>query len=176
MTWFMRLSVQFFIYRTGRNNVQLVREKEVVPTDGEFVVVDQISVEEERVVLTEKVCWTGDDMRDNNGDDTVYGFVITGESWTNKMDVLFYTMGKEKDGLMKDYSAVVDYINVVLSSGGIVQNNVAVRGWYFFLGWTVHLFYYAGCPAKPNMYIYYSILGLSYLTSVDRGEGEARGA
>lgn len=83
---------------TGRKNVQLVREKEVVSADGEFVVVDQISVEEERVVLTEKVCWTGDDMRDNNCGGTMYEFVITGGPRTNKMDVLFYTMGKEKDG------------------------------------------------------------------------------
>lgn len=107
----------------------------------------QISVESETFVLIIEASSVGlamkqcllamKDMRDNNGGGTVYGFVTTGESWrmlsydgafqlTNKMNVLFDTMGKKKDRWMKDHSAIVDCINVALSSGGIVCKKVAV--------------------------------------------------
>ncbi|KAF8532805.1 hypothetical protein BDD12DRAFT_809643 [Trichophaea hybrida] len=140
-----------FIRMTRRNSIQLRSEKEIVSTDGEigsteeFVVVDLISVEDEKFILiveakrsslgqAMKQCLLAmKDMRDNNGGvDEVYGFVTTGESWrmisydgtfqvTNKIDLVFNTMGDEKDKWMKDYSVLVDCIHAVLSKGGIVE-------------------------------------------------------
>ena len=74
------------------------------------------------------------DMRDNNGGGTVYGFITTGDTWrmasydgafqiTEKMEILFDTMGEGKERWMKDYSVLVDCMNVALTNGGIVKND-----------------------------------------------------
>ena len=86
-----------FIHMTGRKSIQLRREKEIVSTDGEtggteeFVMVDLVSVTEEKFVLiveakrsslgqAMKQCLLAmKDMGKNNGGGTVYGFVTTGE-------------------------------------------------------------------------------------------------
>ena len=144
------------ILTTGRKILRLRSEKEIVPTDGEtgsteeFVMVDLISVKKERFILiveakrsslgqAMKQCLLAmKDMSDNNGGGEVYGFVITGKGWqmlrydgvsfqmTEEMVVLFYTMGEDKSRWMRDYSILVDYISVALSSGGIVKKNVVV--------------------------------------------------
>ncbi|KAF8533426.1 hypothetical protein BDD12DRAFT_487215 [Trichophaea hybrida] len=119
-----------FICSTGRNNVQLLREKEVVSTDGqtgsteEFVVVDLISVKEEKFILiveakrssleqAMKQCLLAmKDMRNSNGEGKVYGFVTTGEQW----QMLEYD---EKEKWMKGYSVLVDCMYTALSKGGI---------------------------------------------------------
>ncbi|KAI5839540.1 hypothetical protein DFP73DRAFT_208286 [Morchella snyderi] len=137
-----------FIRMTGRKSIQLRSEKEIVSPDGEtggmedFVMVDLISVEDEKFVLiveakrsslglAMKQCLLAmKDMRANNGGvGAVYGFVTTGESWrmisydgtfqvTNKMDVIFDTMDEEKELWMKDFSVLVDCIYAALNNGG----------------------------------------------------------
>lgn len=79
------------------------------------------------------------DMRDNNGEGKVYGFVTTGEYWqmfqydgtsfqkTNAITVIFDSMDEEKDLWMKQRSVLVDCINVALSDGGIKEKNVVVN-------------------------------------------------
>lgn len=90
------------------------------------------------------------DMKDNNsygsgngdgggggdGGGEVYGFVTTGERWrmvrydgrsfelTENMDVLFDTMGEDKERWMRDYSALVDCMDVALSNGCSVRKDV----------------------------------------------------
>ena len=137
-----------FIHMTGHKSIQLRREKEIVSTDGEtggteeFVMVDLVSVTEEKFVLVVEAERTSlgqamkqcllamKDMGDNNGGDKVYGFVTTGESWrmlsydgvsfqlTDRMDVLFGAIAKEKDKWMKSYSVLVDCMYAALSNGG----------------------------------------------------------
>ena len=145
-----------FIRRTGRKGIQLRRVKQIVATDEEaggfeeFVVVDLISVTEERYVLVVegkrssvgkamKQCLLAmKDMRDNNGDGKVYGFVTTGELWqmieydgksfrmTDSINVVFGTMGEKKERWMKEGAVLVDCINFALTNGGIVTNDVVV--------------------------------------------------
>ncbi|KAA8898902.1 hypothetical protein FN846DRAFT_194803 [Sphaerosporella brunnea] len=139
-----------FKRKTGRK-VFLLREKEMVSTNGEtggyeeFLVVDMISVMEEKVVLVieakssslgeaMKQCLLAmKDMRDNNVEGMVYGFVTTGESWrmlsydgtsfalTEKIEVLFEGMHGDKERWMGEYSVIVDCMNVALSNGGLVE-------------------------------------------------------
>ncbi|RPB15816.1 hypothetical protein P167DRAFT_542534 [Morchella conica CCBAS932] len=139
-----------FKRKTGRT-VRLLREKEIVSTDGEtggteeFVMVDLVSVTEEKFIFiveakrsslgqAMKQCLLAmKDMRDNNGGvGEVYGFVTTAEFWqmlsydgafqvTNKLDVLFHTMGEEKEKWMKGYAVLVDCMYAALSNGGIVE-------------------------------------------------------
>ena len=78
------------------------------------------------------------DMRDNNCEGKVYGFVTTGEMWqmveydgtafrkTNTIVVLFDTMDAEKDKWMKEGGLLVDCINFALSNGGIITKDVVV--------------------------------------------------
>lgn len=143
-----------FRRRTGRKNMQLRSEKTIVSTDGEtggkeeFVVMDLISVTEEKFVLVieAKTSSLGEAMKqcllamkdawDNNGAGVMYGFVTTGESWrmlrydgesfekTERMDVLFETMGENQQRWMKDYSLLVDCMNVALGDGGVVREMV----------------------------------------------------
>lgn len=143
-----------FRRRTGRKSIQLRSEKVIALTDGEtggkeeFVVMDLISVTEERFVLVieAKTSSLGEAMKqcllamrdawDNNGAGVMYGFVTTGESWrmlrydgksfekTERMDVLFETMGENQQRWMKDYSLLVDCMNVALSNGGVVKDVV----------------------------------------------------
>ncbi|RPA93683.1 hypothetical protein L873DRAFT_1629731, partial [Choiromyces venosus 120613-1] len=103
---------------------------------------DQVSVRSERFVLfiqgkrssvgeAMKQCLLSlKYMRDNNGGGKVYGFVMTGETWqmfrnngtsyqlSEQMDVLFDTMGKDRERWMKDYSILVDCMFGALSNGG----------------------------------------------------------
>lgn len=99
--------VSDFRRKTGRN-VRLTREKEIISTDNEtggredFIVIDRISVTENRVVLVMEAkkgstgearkqcllamrdCWDNNDgMKEGNNDDAgvLYGFVTTGEDW-----------------------------------------------------------------------------------------------
>lgn len=139
-----------FMCSTGRQRLRLCREKQIVSGDletggnEEYVVIDQISLAEERYILiVEKRSSLGaamgqclvalKDIRDKNGGGVVYGFITTGESWrmlsydgksfqvTDKIDVLFGTMGKSKEKWMRDYSVVVDCMYAALNTGGIVD-------------------------------------------------------
>jgi hypothetical protein len=138
-----------FRRKTGRD-VRLRREKEIISVDGEtggkeeFVVVDLIGEAEEPFVLmvkgnrsslgqAMKQCFLAmKDMKVRNGRGRVYSFVTTGESWrmlsydeifrmTDKMEVLFDTMGGAKERWMKDYSVLVDCMYAALSMGGDME-------------------------------------------------------
>lgn len=138
-------------------DIRLRREKEIVSTDSEtggteeFVVVDLISVMEEKFVLiieakrsslaqALKQCLLSmKDMRDNNGGGKVYGFLTTGESWqmarydgtsftlTDSFIVTFRTMGSNKERWMKDCSILVDCMNVALGNGGILRKRLILK-------------------------------------------------
>ena len=136
-----------FIRRTGRKNMRLRFEKEIVATDdttgctNEFAVMDMFSFTKEKFVLMVNVRGSSlggamsqclpslKDMRDNNGGGEVYGFVTTGIEWqmirydgefqiTEGMQVLFPRMDKNKELWMKQHSILVDCINVALDKGG----------------------------------------------------------
>ena len=138
---------RFFKHNTGRI-LRLRREKEILSIDSatssyeEFIMMDCISlgemnfmliVEAKKVSLGEarKQCFLSmRDMQENNGGGTIYGFITTGDSWrmvsydggfriTEKMELLFDTMGEDKQRWMEDYSMLVDCLNVALSNGGI---------------------------------------------------------
>lgn len=128
----------------------------IVSTDGEtggaeeFVVMDLVSVTEEKFVLIieAKRASLGEAMKqcllamkdawDNNGEGVLYGFVTTGESWrmirydgisfekSEKMDVFFETMGENQQRWIKDYSVLVDCMNLALGTSGIVKSNLVV--------------------------------------------------
>ncbi|KAG0133659.1 hypothetical protein HOY82DRAFT_538055 [Tuber indicum] len=125
-------------------NRPLDREKKIVLTNSattdehEFVMLEQISAGEHRlmVIVQAKMGWLGEaqklcflymkDMRENNGGGIVYGFITSGDGWrmvsydgafviTEEMRPIFDTMGKDKRRWMKDYSLIVDCLNVALS-------------------------------------------------------------
>ncbi|RPB24990.1 hypothetical protein L211DRAFT_784112 [Terfezia boudieri ATCC MYA-4762] len=131
--------------RTGRDTVQLFREKQIITEDGkyeEFVVIDGIQVIEERYILIIEAkrellgtamgqCLLAmKDMSDSNHGGVVYGFVTTGDSWrmlrydtsegsflvTNKIEAVFDTMGREKERWMSSFSVIVDCL-YALSNG-----------------------------------------------------------
>ena len=140
--------LQDFRRRTGRSFVKLFREKQLLSTDTEtggfeeFVVVDAISlrhkkyiflVEAKRVSLAAGMgqCMLAmKDMGGRNNGGVVYGFVTTGDSWrmlsydgalfqvTDKLHVVFDTMGNDKDKWMNQYSLLVDCVYAVLDNGG----------------------------------------------------------
>ena len=150
-----------FINKTGRDCVQLRTEKEIVSMDGEtggegeFVIVDLISVTDEKFILViegkrssvggvmRQCLLAMKDMRDNNCEGKVYGFVTTGEVWqmleydgkafrkTNSIAVVFDSMDVEKDKWMKEGGLLVDCINFALSNGGSVKKDVVVRQMIF---------------------------------------------
>ncbi|KAG0135878.1 pyridoxal phosphate-dependent transferase [Tuber indicum] len=128
-------------------NLRVVREKEICSpgstTGGmeEFVVMDLISFHHEKYVLIaeakklpisearEQCFLSMIKMRDLNGGGTVYGFITMGESWrmisfdgkfavSEKIQLMFDTMGKEEERWMADYSILIDCFNVALSDGG----------------------------------------------------------
>ncbi|RPB29519.1 hypothetical protein L211DRAFT_776092, partial [Terfezia boudieri ATCC MYA-4762] len=78
------------------------------------------------------------DMRGNNGQGMVYGFVTTGEDWrmlsydgtnfrmTRKFNAMFDGMEEDKVRWMKDYCIVVECMLFALSDGGIVKKDVVV--------------------------------------------------
>ena len=88
-----------FIRRTGCTDMKLRFEEEIVATDGatggtgEFVLMDPVSVMEEKFIfiVVVKGSFRGQamrqcllsmkDMQDNNGGGEVYGFVTTGTQW-----------------------------------------------------------------------------------------------
>ena len=145
------------IRNTGRTNLQLLREKEIVSTDGEaggmeeFVVIDEIyHAEGSYVVIVEakrssvgvamKQCLLSlRDARDNNERGEVYGFVTTGETWrmltydgnkfcvSRKFDLVFEGMAEEREKWMKEYSVMVDCMFFALRNGGVVMKDVVVR-------------------------------------------------
>jgi hypothetical protein len=116
-----------FIRLTGHKSVKLLREKEIVSSDGvtrgteEFVMVDLIGVGVKKYIfivvpkstslgLAMKECLLAmKDMRDNNGGGEVYGFITIGEYWrmlrydgkefciTRDIHVLFQGMDQEKE-------------------------------------------------------------------------------
>jgi len=137
-----------FIGKTGRNGMQLLREKEIISVDSEtggveFVMVDQISVTEEKVVFIieakrtpigqamEQCLLSLKDARDGNGAAVVYGFVTTGEHWrmlrsdgtsflkSRMITVVFDGMEKKKEPWMKECSMLVDCLFAALSNGGV---------------------------------------------------------
>ncbi|RPB27122.1 hypothetical protein L211DRAFT_780111, partial [Terfezia boudieri ATCC MYA-4762] len=116
----------------------------------EFVVLDYITVTEEKLVLIieakkasmgqamKQILLSLKDARDNNKGSTVYDFVTTGEHWrmlsydgtefvmTNQFTVVFDTMGEEKEEWMKKNSVVVDCVylafeSLVFASGDRLQ-------------------------------------------------------
>ena len=144
-----------FICRTGRKDIQLKCEKEIISTDSEtggeeeFVVVDMISVGQENFIfVVESKSSVGKamrqcllamkDMRDNNGDGKVYGFVTTGENWqmleydgtsfrmSESIAVIFGSMDEDKQRWLDSSSCLVDCVYFALSNGGIVKKDVVV--------------------------------------------------
>ena len=143
-----------FIRRTGRKDIQLKCEKEIISTDSEtggeeeFVVVDMISVSQENFifVVESKRSSVGKamrqcllamkDMRDNNGDGKVYGFVTTGENWqmleydgtsfrmSESIAVIFGSMDEDKQRWLDSSSCLVGCVYFALSNGGIVKEMV----------------------------------------------------
>jgi len=132
--------------RVVGRKIHLKREKEIVSTDNEtgemeeYIVMNRVYVTEEKFVLVVggkgssagealKLCLLSlKDMRDNNGGGEVYGFVTTGDTWqmlrhdgtsfqiSDKMDVLFGTMGRNQEKWMKDYSVLVDCMFVAMGA------------------------------------------------------------
>jgi len=125
--------------------LHLSREKEISSLDSitsgmeEFVVMDCNSLEQTKYVLivevekvslgeAQKQCLHAmKDMRGCNGGGIVYGFITMGDSWrtvsfdgefkiSEKMELLFDTVGKAMDRWMKNYSILVACFNVALSS------------------------------------------------------------
>jgi len=88
-----------FICRTGRETIQLRREKEIISTSNEtgdieeFVVLDLIPVTQEKFIFIVEAKQSSlgkamrqcllemNDMRGNNNAGEVYGFVTTGQHW-----------------------------------------------------------------------------------------------
>ncbi|CUS11656.1 unnamed protein product [Tuber aestivum] len=130
-----------------KQKLRLAREKVITAVDSatggmeEFVVMDYISHNQEGYVLVVeakkaslgealKQCFLSlKDMRDYNGRGTVYGFVTMGDSWrmisfdgeftvSQKIELLFESMGAEGERWMADYSILVECLNVALSNGG----------------------------------------------------------
>jgi hypothetical protein len=151
--------ILFNFTRKTQRNIRLQKEKEIASVDsetggaGEYVVVDSISVTKEMFVFVieakrslgkamRKCLLEMKDMRDNNGGGKVYGFVTTGETWrmlrydgtsfqlSERIDVMFETMGQDQERWMKDYSALVDCMFVALTNGGglkmLAMKNVVV--------------------------------------------------
>ena len=67
-------------------------------------------------------------MRDQNGGGIIYGFITNGDSWrmisfdrelkmSEKFELMFDTMGEDKERWMADYSILVDCFNLALSNG-----------------------------------------------------------
>ncbi|KAF8419541.1 hypothetical protein EV426DRAFT_676743 [Tirmania nivea] len=144
-----------FRRKTCRKSLQLQKEREIIAVGSEseaeaggveeFVVVDLISVKEDRFVIiieakrpsvgqAMKQCLLSMfNMRGNNGSGKVFGFITTGESWrmvsfdgtlfqlTYKFDVMFEGMRNEYEKWKKEFSLVVDCMVLALSDGGIVN-------------------------------------------------------
>ncbi|RPA94610.1 hypothetical protein L873DRAFT_1814168 [Choiromyces venosus 120613-1] len=138
-----------FRRETGRD-LMLRREKEIIAVDletrgfQEFVGIDIIGIPDEKFVFVveamkssigqaKRQCLLAlKDIADNNGGGIVYGFVTSGAEWqmirydriaftqTDRFQVLFGTMGQEKERWMKEASVIVDCIHTALRSGWVV--------------------------------------------------------
>ncbi|PUU75358.1 hypothetical protein B9Z19DRAFT_1131492 [Tuber borchii] len=129
-----------------RRRLYLSREKEIASKDlmssgrEEFVVLDFISVAQKKYVCiveakkvslgeARKQCFLAmKDMRDANGGGMVYGFITMGDSWrmvsfngefkmSEKIELLFDSLPRDKKRWMDHYSILVDCFNVALSNG-----------------------------------------------------------
>ena len=129
---------------TGRDSIQLSQ----TGCNEELVVVDEISVTEEKVVfiVEAKRTYVGQAMkqillslqgaRDNNGGGAVYGFITTGQIWqmlsydgasfqmTSEIQAVFNGMDGYEEKWMKDCSIIVDCLFFALENGGM--KNVVV--------------------------------------------------
>ena len=133
--------------RTGIG-MKLLREKEIISVDSEtgemeeFVVMDIISLEEQKFVLVveakrsnmgsamKQLLLSLKDMRDLNGQGRVYGFATTGDCWqmviydgskfeaTEDFKVVFPSMAEDKKRWLQGYSVLVDLIFIALGNGG----------------------------------------------------------
>lgn len=129
--------------------MRLLRKKEIVSVDSvtggdeEFVVVNMLSVTEEKFVLVieakrdnlgsaiKQCLLSMKDMRDIDGSGTVYGFVTVGDVWQmihydgttfgmgEDFKILFPTMATDKERWMKDFSVIVDCLYFALDNGSI---------------------------------------------------------
>lgn len=136
----MRVVVSEYKTESRKENIILTREKEIIGEDEEtggnmeFVLIDTISVSEDRYLIVIEVkkdimekglvqCLLSlKDMYDVNGDGrVVYGFVTTGVDWklikydgsfiiSDKMTLLFSRMSERKEEWLEKYSQVVDII------------------------------------------------------------------
>ena len=145
-----------FKYRTGRKGIKLFRKKKITSEDSktggyeEFVVADTVSLTERKYILiieAKRVSIHAEmgqcllamkDMGDSNHGGVVYGFITTGDSWrmlsydggsfqvTDQFQVVFETMGTDKDRWIRECSVLVDCVYGALSNGGIVKKDVCV--------------------------------------------------
>jgi len=152
----------------GGRPIYLRRKKEVIAVDDdtdeeEFIMVNLIGPETEakHILVTEgtrstimqamKQCLLAmKDMRGNNDQGMVYGFVTTGVDWrmlsydgtnfrmTRQFRALFDGMEEDKVRWMKDYSIVIECMLFALSNGGLVQENegkfIIIYFWLFNSG------------------------------------------
>lgn len=110
----------------------------------EFFVVDGIEIMEEKYIFVIEAkrdslgkamgqCLLAmKDMGDSNHGGIVYGFVTTGDTWrmlrydasdgsflvSNKIEVAFDTMRREKERWIRDFSVIVDCVYAALNDGG----------------------------------------------------------
>ena len=99
-----------------------------------FMAIDWIGITEKRYILIVEAkreslgqcLLTMKGIGDRNHEGVVYGFVTTGVSWrmlrydgvsfimTDKIEVVFDTMGRNKERWMSDFSVIVDCVYAVL--------------------------------------------------------------
>ncbi|KAF8436766.1 hypothetical protein BGX38DRAFT_1274317 [Terfezia claveryi] len=154
--------ISSFKRKTCRKRLRLQRERQIIAVGSdpeaeaggveEFVVVDLISITEEKfvIVIEGKRSSMGQalkqcllsmfDMRGNNDSGKIYGFITTGESWrmisfdgtsfqlTSKFDVIFETMRNGYEKWKKEFSLLVDCMVFTLSDGGIVNTETKGDG------------------------------------------------
>lgn len=132
-----------FVRSNTELDLRLRRNERIVSVDGntgEFVVVDVKGAVGRKFVLIEreksslgramKRCLLSmKDIRDKNGAGEVYGFITTGKSWrmfkydgrswrgTRKVDVVFEGMENDRNLWLKENSALVEGMMMVLSEG-----------------------------------------------------------
>ncbi|KAG0125362.1 pyridoxal phosphate-dependent transferase [Tuber indicum] len=133
--------IREFRRKTNRM-LHMSREKAITSTDSstsgveEFVVMDYISVEQEKYVLVVeakraslgeaiKQCFLSlKDMRDFNCGGTVYGFVTNSEDWKMVSFDGEFKMGQDEGQWTENYSILIDCFHVALNQGA--ENPVEV--------------------------------------------------
>lgn len=151
-------TIDEFMQRAGRNDIQLFRKKQLMAEDEEtggyeeFMVIDKIEITGKRYILIIEAkkeslgaaigqCLLAmKDMGDRNQGGVVYGFVTTGDSWrmlrydgasciiTDKIEAVFDTMGRNKQRWVKDFSVIVDCVYLALGNGWIAGKENVVAG------------------------------------------------